>query len=232
MTSDKAKRAGRPPRNRAMAGGKDAPDIVYEVWRCGPPRGGYPGALPGGLLRRCEPWMQGTGVVAFAGPLRVPNARHVDLDATTSPDIVGDVAQLPELLGGELVDWVFADPPYGNEYNRAMYRTAGKVREGTVGKPYKDDKGSTYWPHRWLSAMGRALKPGGHLLYLDQLCPYGPAGTACVRRAFVFRGTNMRASCLTIFRRQVVDLSRSAEVPSSVPLVARDADQRAEPGHP
>lgn len=184
-----------------MAGGIDHPEIKYEVWVCGAPRGDYPGALPNGLLDRCRPWMNGSGLVAFSGPLRIPGAIHVDIDPSTSPDIPGDVANLPALVGERRFAWIFADPPYGEEYNRAMYRTARLRRPGTKGKPYKDDKESTYWPHRWLSAMSRVLQPGGHLLYLDQLCPYGPRGTVCIRRNMVFRGTNLRATCLSIFRR-------------------------------
>jgi len=122
---------------------------------------------------------------AFAGKTqkgRWPEEITVDINDAVGPDVMGDVEHLSELSLGQF-DLILADPPYSGEdaekYGVPMVNRNAAVKE-----------------------LAKALKPGGHLVWLDQMFPmYSNRVLKLVGTIGIIRSTNNRVRMAFVWKR-------------------------------
>lgn len=146
----------------------------------------YYGGYPAGYLRRVKAlFPDKTNVLhLFSGKVDTaifPGAT-VDINADNNPDYVDDAQQL-HAVPVEQFDLVLADPPYSVE-DCDHYRTT-LVKRNVV-----------------LSALGRRLLPGAHVVWLDQVLPmYRKDQFALEAVIGMVKSTNHRFRVVTVFCR-------------------------------
>lgn len=148
----------------------------------------YYGAYPHGYLDRVHALFPDAENVLhlFSGSVqkgRWPRERTLDADASLKPDLARDVdvGGWTEGLAG--FDLVLADPPYTEE-DAAHY-----------GRPLVKR-------NKVIAACVDLLKPGGHMVWLDQIFPiYRKVGLKLVGTIGLLRSTNHRVRCVFIWER-------------------------------
>lgn len=146
----------------------------------------YYGGYPAGYLNRIKAMFPDKKQVLhlFSGrvDLEVIPGERVDINADTEPDYVDD-AQSLELVPVERFDLVLADPPYSVE-DCDHYQTT-MVKRNKV-----------------MQALGRRLKPGAHVVWLDQVLPMYRKDQFKVEAVIgMVKSTNHRFRVITIFKR-------------------------------
>lgn len=148
---------------------------------------GYYGAYPAGYLKRvtsmftdCEPVLH-----LFSGSLPPGDYTRFDLNTDLNPDVVGDAHALEVYFDPEQFGIIYADPPYSNE-DADKYGTPHVNRNKVV------------------ASCQKVLKPGGFLVWLDQILPiFRKDQMQMVGSIGFVRSTNHRFRVVTIFQKQV-----------------------------
>lgn len=121
----------------------------------------------------------------FSGALKEDEQGiRFDISPEFSPDILGDVVDLIDLIGDRRFDIVFADPPYEDKdfeiYGFPQFNKGQVVRN-----------------------LYHVVKPDGFLVWLDLLIPmYKKKEWLLTGMIGVAVGTNMRTRTACIFKRQ------------------------------
>jgi len=115
--------------------------------------GGYYGAYPHGYLRRVSSLFpeKGNTLHLFSGSLP-KSEEYIRFDLKPEADVVGDAHKLSDYFSENYFDIVFADPPYSQE-DADHYGTIMVKRKTVFDQALK------------------ILKPGGFLVWLDQIFP-------------------------------------------------------------
>lgn len=115
---------------------------------------GYYGAYPNAYLKRVMAMFPDKNKILhlFSGKLPAGNYERFDCNELSGAEHIGDAHQLEELLGSERYDLILADTPYSIE--DAEHYGTSMIKRNTV-----------------LAECRKILEPGGHLVWLDQVCP-------------------------------------------------------------
>jgi len=118
---------------------------------------GYYGAYPHGYLKRIMSMFPTTPedrVLHLFGGSLPPSSDYVriDINPTLDPEVVGDAHELSQIFAPDAFDIIFADPPYSHE-DAEHYGTC-MIKRKTV-----------------MAECHTILKPGGWLIWLDQVLP-------------------------------------------------------------
>lgn len=164
---------------------------------------GYYGGYPAGYLRRIRALFPDKQRVLhlFSGrvDLSALPGDTVDINPALDPTYVDDAQRLRQVPLGQY-DLVLADPPYSIE-DAERYRTT-MVKRNVV-----------------LSAL-RGLRPGAHIVWLDQVLPMYRKDTFGIEAVIgMVKSTNHRFRVITVFRRL-----NPAETQVSGPLLEFAAD--------
>lgn len=149
---------------------------------------GYYGAYPHGYLKRIMSMFptapEDKVLHLFGGSLPASdNYLRLDIRPEVAPDIIGDAHKLPEILQPQSFDIIFADPPYSAE-DAEHYGTC-MVKRKIV-----------------MQGCHHALKPGGWLLWLDQVLPIFSKQQWTWELAIgMIKSTNHRFRVITGFRK-------------------------------
>ncbi len=174
-------------------------DVLYATWLIGQDYRNktlYYGAYPHGYVARVlalfpapvrtlrDGTPRPTLLHAFSGSLPPGPYVRLDANAAVSPDVVGSVYDAKKLfLGQRPFRLVLADPPYTKQH------------AFQYGLPMIDRR-------RALAALAEVTKPGGYLVWLDQVWPmHQKAQWVTVGRITVIRSTNHTVRLATIFER-------------------------------
>ncbi len=147
----------------------------------------YYGGYPAGYLKRIKSLFPDKKNVLhlFSGKVdtEIYPGKTVDLNADNKPDYVDDAQTLINVpLEG--FDLVLADPPYSIE-DAEHYQTS-MVKRNKV-----------------MAALGRRLKTGSHVVWLDQVLPmYRKDQFAIVGIIGMVKSTNHRFRVITIFEKK------------------------------
>jgi hypothetical protein len=148
---------------------------------------GYHGEYPPGLLARYAPMFTDKEKVLhlFSGKvdLSVMPGDTCDINASLDPTYVADAGGTLDDVPIEEYDLVIADPPYSGE-DAAKYGTSLVCR------------------NKVLATLGKRLRPGAHVIWLDQMMPM--YSKRVFKQEFLIglqRSTNHRFRCIVIFRR-------------------------------
>jgi len=180
------------------------PNYYRDIWICGPPNNGYPGAFPQGFIEQVKrKWWGKKRLWVFSGVFQDPDGTTVDLNPEVRPSHVGSAEELP--FPNDTFDFVFADPPYSEEEAARLY-----------GLPYPS-------MHRVLSEMKRVTVPGGHILLLHRLIPSGGSEVSDLEwEAIVGVGilafwSNIRALCVWRKPNRIDDFAIPHDPPETTP---------------
>ncbi len=127
-----------------------------DVWVLSPPpKGAYPGAFPGGFLKRIKRrgWWGSRRLWLFSGSHKDPHGTTVDINPSVEPDVVANCERLPFLDNS--FDFVMLDPPYSALEAREMY-----------GLDYCSIP-------KVVNEAARVCEPGGLMLLAHRLIPWG-----------------------------------------------------------
>lgn len=146
----------------------------------------YYGGYPAGYLRRVKALFpdKTSALHLFSGKVDAEAfpGKRVDINPDLSPDYVDDAQSLESVPLADF-DLVLADPPYSIE-DCDHYQTT-MVKRNKV-----------------MSALGRGLSPGAHVVWLDQVLPmYRKDQFALEGVIGMVKSTNHRFRVVTIFRR-------------------------------
>lgn len=160
---------------------------VYGMWFGGQSYkgSGYYGAYPPGYLKRvtslfpdCDPVLH-----LFSGSLPPGNYTRVDLNEGLNPDVVCNAHELSKHVPNDHFEVIYADPPYTDE-DASKYGTPACSRNVVIKQCEK------------------VLKPGGFLVWLDQVLPmFRKDEMQMVGSIGFVRSTNHRFRVITIFRK-------------------------------
>lgn len=169
-------------------------------------RSEYYGGYPAGYLRRIRalfPEKQNV-LHLFSGKVDVEAlpGKTVDINAANGADYVDDAQTLLHVPLEEF-DLVLADPPYSVE-DCEHYRTT-MVKRNLV-----------------MRALGERLRPGAHVVWLDQVHPMYRADRFSLEAPIgMVKSTNHRYRCVTIYLRRdaanQADLQREFDLPFAEP---------------
>ena len=148
---------------------------------------GYYGGYPAGYLKRIKALFPDKNNVLhlFSGKvdLDLMPGKTVDINAEMEPDFVDD-AQTLENVPVEDFDLVLADPPYSIE-DAERYQTT-MIKRNIV-----------------MRNLGKRLKPGAHVVWLDQVLPMYRKDQFDVEAVIgMVKSTNHRFRVVTIFRKR------------------------------
>jgi hypothetical protein len=146
----------------------------------------YYGGYPAGYLKRIKSlFPDKTNVLhLFSGKVDVElfPGKRVDINPATEPDYLDDAQHLTG-VPVEDFDLVLADPPYSVE-DCDHYQTS-MIKRNVVMK-----------------ALGKRLKPGAHVVWLDQVLPMFRKDQFAIEAVIgMCKSTNHRFRMITIFRR-------------------------------
>jgi hypothetical protein len=162
---------------------------IYGMWFGGQNyRGsGYYGAYPHGYLKRVNSMFTDCNPVLhlFSGSLPAGNYTRVDINEDNGAEVVCDAHELSESFPANTFEVIYADPPYTDE-DATKYGTAPCNR------------------NRVVKECNKILKPGGFLVWLDQVFPMFRKDELHLVGSIGFvRSTNHRFRVVTIFRKAV-----------------------------
>ena len=179
---------------------EDGRDVLYATWLIGAAYGSataYYGSYPRTYLDRVHALFPDAFMArppsappdilhAFSGSLP-PSPSYVRLDVNDElgPDVVGSVYDCAHLFPfPRSFGLILADPPY----------SATDAEE--YGTPMVDRR-------RVIEALASVTRPGGHLVWLDQVWPmHNKRQWVTVGRITLIRSTNHRVRLVSIFERQ------------------------------
>ena len=149
-------------------------------------KSGYYGGHPAGYLKRIKSLFPDKKDVLhlFSGKVdtEVLPGKTVDINPEMRPDYLDDAQRL-ESVPVELFDLVCADPPYSVE-DCDHYQTT-MVKRNLV-----------------MQRLGERLKPGAHVVWLDQVLPMYRKDQFSVEAVIgMVKSTNHRFRIVTIFRK-------------------------------
>jgi len=166
-------------------------DRIYGMWFGGQnykSKAKFYGTYPANYLKRVESLFPDAKNVLhlFAGAVEPGNYTRFDLHPDRC-DVHGDAEKLSTYFGDEAFDLIYADPPY-SQADQEKYIPGQKMvnRKQVLHECYK------------------VLKPGGYIVWLDQVLPmYRKEEFALAGSIGFVRSTNHRFRVVTIFRKQV-----------------------------
>ena len=146
----------------------------------------YYGGYPAGYLKRIKALFPDKESVLhlFSGKVDTElfPGKRIDINPDREPDVVGDAHKLSEYFKEDF-DLILADPPYSIE-DCDHYGTIMVKRNTVLKEAYK------------------VLKPGGHLVWLDQVLPqYRKIELKPVAYIGMVKSTNHRFRVITIFEK-------------------------------
>jgi hypothetical protein len=146
----------------------------------------YYGGYPAGYLKRMKSLFPDKQNVLHLFSGKVDTAlfpgKTVDINADNAPDYVDDAQRLTGVPLEEF-DLVMADPPYSVE-DCDHYQTT-MVKRNVV-----------------MSALGERLRPGAHVVWLDQVLPIYRKDQFAIEAVIgMVKSTNHRFRVITIFRK-------------------------------
>lgn len=161
---------------------------ILGVWRMGNDyrvKSGYYGGYPAGYLKRIKALFpdKPRALHLFAGRVDLETfpGSTVDCDIDLDPDFVDDAETLTDTPVADF-DLVLADPPYSVE--DAVHYGSPMVNRNKVMKALTQ------------------LKPGAHVVWLDQVRPmYSKKDWSVVADIGMVKSTNHRYRVVTIFER-------------------------------
>lgn len=147
----------------------------------------YYGGYPAGYLRRIKALFpdKKTALHLFSGKVDLAAfaGDTVDLNKKTKPTFVDD-AQILEKVPVQIYDIVLADPPYSVE-DCDHYQTT-MIKRNKV-----------------MSALGKRLKKGAHVVWLDQVLPmFRKDQFKIIAVIGMVKSTNHRFRVITIFEKK------------------------------
>lgn len=165
--------------------------VLYAIWILGNRYGNhsdYYGSYPHGFLPRTmalfpERRRREEILHAFSGSLRRGPYLRLDANRRLEPELVGEVTNVARLVRGRPFSLVVADPPYS---------PADAKR---YGMPMVNR-------NRAIAALGRVVRRGGFLVWLDTVWPMHRVDEwVTVGRIFLVISTNHRVRLCSIFQR-------------------------------
>ena len=143
------------------------------------------GGYPAGYLKRIKSLFpdKQNALHLFSGRVdqSIIPGKTVDINAANEPDYIDDAQRL-ESVPVEEFDLVLADPPYSVE-DCDHYQTT-MIKRNVVMKQ-----------------LGLRLKPGAHVVWLDQVLPMFRSGQFSIEAVIgMVKSTNHRFRVITIFR--------------------------------
>jgi hypothetical protein len=162
-------------------------DRLYGTWVMGnnyTVKSTYYGGYPHGYLKRIKglfPDKTNT-LHLFSGQVGkdIFDGKTIDINPDNEPDVLGDAHKLSEYFDREF-DLILADPPYSVE-DCDHYKTS-MVKRTTI-----------------LRQCVKVIKPGGHIVWLDQVLPmYRKDELRVIGYIGMVKSTNHRFRVITIF---------------------------------